>query len=597
MNKPQTRTLTAKRIAVAVATVCATMSMPATAGDDVKVLLDLMLKKGVITQSDYDQFVKSTADAAENKEFKEKRIEADVAKANKFVQQHEKDGSVKPSGTGWVSADGKNEINLTGRLHFDARMSDNAFGQTTDRDSGSAADRFTVRRARLGVTGVFNKDFNYEMVTNLTGATTNAGATNSTAVVDTAWVNYTVSPEAQWRFGRMKQPMAMETLTSSNNIDFMERSYLDQLAPGKQNGMMFHGEKDGVVYAVSGFQNGYDPISTTNGLSPQFGGRVATNIANLFGAAGNNAVLHVGLSGMVGKQEVVPTTSSQKGGTNETKGAFVVFRDENQGLSPVFRNRIYGSCPYNSPAEGGAVVPAAANNCSAAPLGYSLPAQDAAQVDKLMGAFEAAYASGPLKVQYEYADAKLTAKSYAQNAAGTTTYNTQSSGHAKVQYLSLIYNLTGEDWKDVYKSGLFGGIKPKSNFSVKDNSGTGAWQLALRLSQYDASDFGRTSDGTKTADEETGNGGASMGGNGKHSCTGAEGSAANVCYQLGGSPKGTTYTLGVNWILNQNARVMLNYSHTQFDNSFYPIDTGTKSSKTNAADHSDMISLRTQFNF
>lgn len=586
MNKPQTRTLAAKRIAVAVAAVCATLSMPATAGDDVKVLLDLMLKKGVITQSDYDQFVKSTADSAEDKAFKEKRIEADVAKANKFVQQHEKDGSVKPSGLGWVSADGKNEINLTGRLHFDARQFSNGWGQTTDRDSASNADRFTVRRARLGVTGVFNKDFTYEMITNLTGATTNTGATNSTAVVDTAWVNYMITPEAQWRFGRMKTPLAMETLTSSNSIDFMERSYLDQLAPGKQNGAMFHGEKDGIVYAVSGWQNGYDPITNSNGLAPQFGGRVATNLANAFAGAGD-AILHVGLSGMVGKQEVTPVTSSQKGSSSETKGAFLVFRDENQGLSPVFRDRIYGSCPYNTPkAGGGSSYP----DCTSgtAPLGYSLPAQDAAQVDKMMGAFEAAYATGPLKVQYEYADAKLTAKSHAQNAAGTSNWATESSGHAKVQYLSFMYNVTGEDWKDSYKSGLFGSVKPKSNYNVKDGSGTGAWQVGLRISQYDASDFGNSTNGTLAADEET------TGANGKATCSG---SGTNTCYQLGGSNKGTTYTLGVNWILNPNARVMLNYSHTDFGNSFYPIDTGTVNSNTKATSRSDVISLRTQFNF
>ncbi len=579
------KNLVAKRTAVAVAAVCASLSVPAyAAADDVKAMMDLLLKKGVISQAEYDQSMQDAKDAAENREFKEKRIDADVVKANKYIDKHAKDGSVKSSGFGWVSEDGKNEINLTGRLHFDARKTGDNWGQTTDRDSGSSGDRFTVRRARLGVTGVFNKDFTFEMITNLTGATTNTGATNSTAVVDTAWVNYAVTPEAQWRFGRMKTPMAMETLASSNNIDFMERSYLDQLAPGKQNGMMFHGEKDGVVYALAGWQAGLDPITNSNGLAPQVGGRVATDIAKLFGQAATNSVFHVGVSGMVGKQEVVPTTSSQKGKSNETKGAFLAFRDENLGLNPVYRDRIYGSCPRGDVTLGGGVSP---NNCTSSttvPFGYSLPAQDAAQVDKMMGAFEAAFATGPLKVQYEYADAKLTAKSNAQNDDGTATWATEAKGHAKVQYISLMYNITGEEWKDVYKSGLFGGIKPKSNYSFKDGTGTGAWQLGLRLSTYDASDFGASTTGA-VADEE-------KNGAGKQTCVGT-----NVCSQVGGSPKGMTYTVGLNWILNPNARIMLNYSRSEFDTSFYPIDTGTRFSKVKASDHSDVISLRTQFNF
>jgi len=50
MNNTPTGLIAAKRLAVAVAAVCATLAAPAFADDDVKVLLDLMLKKGVITQ-------------------------------------------------------------------------------------------------------------------------------------------------------------------------------------------------------------------------------------------------------------------------------------------------------------------------------------------------------------------------------------------------------------------------------------------------------------------------------------------------------------------------------------------------------------------
>ena len=73
MNNTPTRLIAAKRLAVAVAAVCATLAAPAFATDDVKNVLDLMLKKGMITQQDYDQFMKDNADAAENKQFKEKR--------------------------------------------------------------------------------------------------------------------------------------------------------------------------------------------------------------------------------------------------------------------------------------------------------------------------------------------------------------------------------------------------------------------------------------------------------------------------------------------------------------------------------------------
>jgi phosphate-selective porin OprO/OprP len=550
--------IAAKRTAVAVAMVCASFAAPAFAAGDVKGLLDLMLKKGVITQADYDQYMEASKDSMENQSFKEQRIDQDVSKSIKFIQKRDKDGSVKENGFGFKSADGNSEVNLTGRLHFDARSFDTNFGETLDRDSGSMANRFTARRARLGLTGILNKDISFELVTNLVGGNAN--------LLDTGWVNYNFRPELQLRAGKMKMPLGMETLSSSNNIDFMERSYLDQVAsPGKQFGLTLHGESGVVNYAFSGYQTGFDPLSNSQGLSPEAGARVNSDLAKAFNVGGD-VVLHFGLAATTGKLQVVPTTSSQKGSAFETKGAVLAFRDEALGLTNAWRDRILGACPYSSAAGVGA--------CTSSVTGYSLPAQEVATVNKTVTAFESAVAYGPAKFQYEFADVKINASSNAITAVSGTTYQSSTSGHAYVQYASFVYNLTGEVWKDAYKGGLFGGIKPKANFNVKEGTG-GAFQASMRFSRYDASSFGASdSDGVTYTN-----------------------SSSQKLHEVEGSPKGNTLTYGLNWILNPNARVMLNYSMTKFDNSFYPVDAGTVTSSTKTGNKSDALMLRTQFNF
>ncbi len=598
MKKSPTNLIAAKRIAVAVATVFATMSVPAFAADDLKGLMDLLLKKGVITQQEYDANVQAAQDAAENKAFKEKRIDQDVSKANQYVEKHAKDGSVKPSGLGFVSADGKNEINLTGRVHFDSRMFDNNFGTTADRDSGSMGDRFQARRARIGVTGILNKDISYELITNLVGSNAN--------LVDTAWMKYGFDSAFNISMGKMKQPFGMETLTSSNNIDFMERSYLDQMAPGKQLGAMISGSlaDDAYTYGVSVYQTGMDPSSNQNNVGPEAGGRLTANLAKVMNL-GADTIVHFGAAGTSGKSQVVPTTSSQNGSFFETKGAFVSFRDENNGLNNVYRNRIYGTppCGTNSAFSGCAIG------------AFSAAASEAATVTKEMAGLEFAVASGPFKFQAEGAVADFNATSHAfsrtkQNADGTpftalsghkqidvngsnfidvvtatgvtttgkyvyTAYDAQSKGTAKTSYMQAVFNLTGESWAGTYKNGVFGSIKPNSPFSFKNMSGTGAWQVAVRYSKYDASDFGAVVGGAETK--------ITSGGNNMNA--------------LEGSPKGNTITYGLTWIPNANARVMLNYSMSKFDSSFFPVDVGTSTSASSLGNKENVISLRTQFNF
>jgi len=120
-----------------------------------------------------------------------------------------------------------------------------------------------------------------------------------------------------------------------------------------------------------------------------------------------------------------------------------------------------------------------------------------------------------------------------------------------------MYNVTGEKWSDSYKTGAFSGLKPNSNFTA--NGGTGAWQVGLRYSMFDVTDVVQVGTNNRTQN----------------------------------SPKANTTTVGINWLLNPNARVMLNYARTKFNEAVTPLDVTTTSSGLDE----NVISLRTQINF
>ena len=519
MKKTSTGLMAAKRTAIAVATVCASLAAPVYATDDVKNVLDLMLKKGVISQQDYDQFMKDNADAAENKQFKEKRITDDVTKTVKYLQKHEKDGSVKENGFGLVSADGQHSINLTGRVHFDSRHNSNSFGTSADRDTASLADNFEVRRARIGFNGTVFKDIAYEVVTNAVGSDAN--------LIDTAWINYGFNSAAQFRFGRFKQPFSLEEQTSSNNIDFMERSYLNQMIPGKRLGAMVHGSPVAdMTYGLAVYQNGFNQVTNQTDNGREIAGRVTYNFGSALGA---DQVLHLGVAGTSGKNEVLATSSSNtlSAATTNTRATILSFRSENRGMANIYRAQL-GSTALATAAYGGT-------------------SDEPMVVEKSMGGLEMVYTTGPFKAQGEYAKASFDA----------STSEATAAGDVKVYYAEMMYNITGEPWAAAYKGGAFGSIKPNSNYSA--NGGTGAWQVGIRWSAFDASDL----------------------------------TTAGNNDRVQNSAKAKTLTVGLNWLLNPNARVMLNYSMTKFNDAVTPLDVATASS----SDSERVLSVRTQLNF
>jgi phosphate-selective porin OprO/OprP len=278
--------------------------------------------------------------------------------------------------------------------------------------------------------------------------------------MDEMWVNYAANPEMQFQFGLFKMPFSLEQMTSSNNIDFMERSLIGQndseLIPAKETGFMLHGvPRAGLTYALAVSRGKGNKNAEVDGLD--YIGRVTTNFAELAGS--KDYVAHVGYAYSMGdiKSGVTPVSGRTESRTN--------------------------SAWFTGPALSG-------------------------ETTRTRQGVEAAIAYRGLKLQAEQFNFKYD----------PTTGNTQEiTGN----YVQMLYNLTGEN--HAYKDGSFGWIKPANPVG---KGGSGAWQIGVRASEFDAGD---------------------------------------VTVAAGKTTRATAITYGLTWFANDNLRFMLNYVDTKFD--------------------------------
>jgi phosphate-selective porin OprO/OprP len=123
----------------------------------------------------------------------------------------------------------------------------------------------------------------------------------------------------------------------------MERSYGNQMVPGKRLGAMVHGEPmTGVTYGLSVYQDGFNEISNQDSLGTKQAARLTLNMAQLNDI--KDTVLHVGLGYTGGNSQVTPTSSAntQETASQKTRATIVAFRSENRGMSNVYRAQIGG---------------------------------------------------------------------------------------------------------------------------------------------------------------------------------------------------------------------------------------------------------------
>lgn len=409
-------------------------------------IVNALIAKGVLTEEEGSLLLKGRAG---EKEAAEK-------KSAGAVSVRYKDGIV--IGT----EDGKNSMQINGRVHFDSRWYDYSEGNGAI-GSDDGADKFDVRRARIGVKGRFLDYYSGEVVFNGVG---------DAPVLDVAYLNIAWWKPAQIRVGQYKQPFSMEQLTSSNNIDFVERSYVDKLVPAKEIGAMVHGSPwGGVTYAL-GFSSGEgqnEVEEDANVDDKDIVGRVTANIAELAGS--KDWLAHAGLA-------------FSKGDISQSTRGFGISRSAETRSSVNYLQSI---------------VSAGDND-----------------IDRSRVGLEAAVAYGPFKLQSQWV----------KNSFDDSVVDED----VKAYYVQALWTITGESQVDRYKGGAFSGLKPKANFDPKNFTG-GAWEVGVRYSKFDASDFSKTL-------------------------------AVNHGYL-----ESDAMTAGIKFVPNPHVRFMLDYVKTDFENA------------------------------
>lgn len=323
----------------------------------------------------------------------------------------------------------------------------------------------------------------YDYVTfDITGDIAQASAPQ----MDVAWVNLAFMPSVQLRFGQFKMPFSLEELTSSRFIDFQERSLVNQFVPQKERGAMLWGTPTkGLVYglALSTGQGKNNNDAVSAKAKNDVIGRVAVNAAEIFDY--KDWVLHLGAAYSEG------TLPANFGLSQRTEGRGVTF--------------------FNTANFSGD------------------------NVQRQRHGLEAALAWGPVKLQGEVLNVSY------KGTVPTESYDRSIDAN----YVEALWLVTGEHYADAYKAGAFGRIIPNSNFAL-NGGGWGAFEIGLRVSQFDASDFtpGNTA-GTGTLAGQT--------------------STALTPQLVTPANKATATTVGLKWMLNPNFKFYLNYVNTKFD--------------------------------
>lgn len=203
------------------------MTTPAYAANDTMMqLIEIMYKKGTISQEEYSMLKGAAAADKEKVEDMQAKVDEKVKDLPTFSKDKLE----------IASSDGNFRFRVGGRVHFDTYFVD-----SDGTDVGRSGTDF--RRARLEMESVFMKDWRARLQYDFPG--------NDISGLRDAFVQYRGFDGIDITAGNQKEPLFLEQMTSSNHQVYMERSIMNNtFSPERSPGIGISG--GGSNYTLAG---------------------------------------------------------------------------------------------------------------------------------------------------------------------------------------------------------------------------------------------------------------------------------------------------------------------------------------------------------
>ncbi|HEY8085276.1 MAG TPA: porin [Methylophilaceae bacterium] len=404
-------------------------------------------------------------------------------------------------GFGIQSADGNFKLNLKGQFQANGRSYISGVNSGNSTAQQNTPDTYFLRQVRPILSGTLFKDYDFLFVPDFGQGKT---------VIQDAYINAKLQPWFQIEAGKQKTPFGLERLQADADGAFIERGLTNDLVPNRDIGAQIHGgfANNNFTYALGYFNGVADSSSSDSYTSPDFDNNDNKSyVARVFATPFKDEpgfLQGLGAGFAVTYADFIGSGT----GTNATTAQSI-----SQSNLPTYKSALGQLSVFSyRTAAAGATTGTFANGT------------------QVRWSPQAYYYNGPFGLFGEYVRVD---QDVSRNVPGFNRTDSLSNDAWQVVGSWVI---TGED--EGYSHPV-----PKRNFDLS-SGGWGAWEAVARFSQLDIDNKAFSPFGGGTAAAQQGR------------------SYADPTTAIS---KASAWAVGVNWYLNNNVKVYLDYEQTAYN--------------------------------